>query len=545
MSLGFHFRHSTSIQPALHKPSIWTPPLPKNTNLLKYFSLITKDIDSSHFFALPFESPNLTEVQISDLRKLKNNPYLIFKPADKGGGIVIMNKHDYILKAKEQINNTKYYKKLDSNPTLQIARDVSDFINYLEIKNIITNKIADFLQPTFPPRTPVFYGLPKIHKKECPLRPIVSANESPTENLSAFIDYICQPIMKNLNSYIKDTKDFLKLILTFPPLPPGAILVTADVVSLYTNIPQDEGIDILIETIREHSNILPPETPPPPTIKIMMEFILKQNCFEFIDEFYQQVHGTAMGSKCAPPYACIYMGKFEQMKILPLSQAIILWKRFIDDIFFIYTGSEEELQILFDKINNLHPTLKFTFQYSTNKINFLDTTIHIDKNNNKMFSSLYTKPTDTSSLLHYNSFHPENTKTSIIYSQALRYRLIISKDDMLIEALNKLKSVLTNRGYPKQIIKNQIKKISKLTQLQVLFQEKNPTTPQKNKNLVFSTPHSIHNPGLKDILHKHWHLISDDPELRQIWTTKPLLATMRHNNIKDSLVRTRTSPTSK
>ena len=63
MSLGFHFRNTTSIKPALHKHLDSTTT--KNINLLKYFSHITKDIHCSHLFALPFESPNLTEVQIS------------------------------------------------------------------------------------------------------------------------------------------------------------------------------------------------------------------------------------------------------------------------------------------------------------------------------------------------------------------------------------------------------------------------------------------------------------------------------------------------
>ena len=300
-----------------------------------------------------------------------------------------------------------------------------------------------------------------------------------------------------------------------------------------------------METLKEHKNVLPPETPAIPTLKIMMEFILKENCFQFLDGFYRQIHGTAMGSKCAPPYACIYMGSFESKKILPLSNLILLWKRFIDDIFFIFTGSEEELLTLFEKINLLHPSIKFTFEYSHEKINFLDTCIHIDESN-KLYSSLYTKPTDTFALLHYNSFHPENTKTSIIYSQALRYRLIISKDYMLKEALSKLTSILINRGYPKTLIDSNIKKVLQYTQLQVLFknqQHHNPTPISKPKNLIFTTPHSIHNPDLKNILYKHWHLINNDPTLLEIWPNRPLLAIMRHKNIKETLVRSKTKPT--
>ena len=70
-----------------------------------------------------------------------------------------------------------------------------------------------------PPRTPLFYGLPKVHKPDCPLRPIVSANDSPTENISSYVNHFLQRYMKALPSYIKDTRHFLSEILNLPNLP--------------------------------------------------------------------------------------------------------------------------------------------------------------------------------------------------------------------------------------------------------------------------------------------------------------------------------------
>ena len=78
------------------------------------------------------------------------------------------------------------------------------------------------------------------------------------------------------------------------PLPKNAILVTLDVSSLYTNIPQDEGLDCIRECLNERIN---PEVPTNLIVK-MMEIVLKHNIFELNQELFIQLIGTAMG--CCP-----------------------------------------------------------------------------------------------------------------------------------------------------------------------------------------------------------------------------------------------------
>ena len=251
-------------------------------------------------------------------------------------------------------------------------------------------------------------------------------------------------------------------------------------------------------------------------------------------EYYHQILGTAMGTKCAPPYSCIHMGNFEAKKIIPLSELIKFWKRFIDDIFFLFFGNQAQLDALIEAINNLHPTLKFTFKYSQSQVDFLDTTIYVGEDR-KLYSTLYTKPTDTFALLHYNSFHPTNTKKSIIYSQVLRYRMLITSDSLLQKALKQLKTNLIFRGYPKSTIDREIQKISHYTQKDILMREKADQQPQKRR-LIFTFPHNIHINELKTILHRHWYLIQNDKELEQIWDGPPMVAVQRHKNLKDVLV---------
>ena len=87
------------------------------------------------------------------------------------------------------------------------------------------------------------YLLPKIHKglSNVPGRPVIWKCGTPTEKISEFFDHQLQPIMKQANSNIKDTVDFLEKLRAIGEIPRAAILITADVVGLYPSIPHDEG----------------------------------------------------------------------------------------------------------------------------------------------------------------------------------------------------------------------------------------------------------------------------------------------------------------
>ena len=177
--------------------------------------------------------------------------------------------------------------------------------------------------------------------------------------------------MKTLPSYIWDSKRFLQLLESLSPLPENAILVTADVRSLYTNIPHEEGIESVLDYIKLHTDTLPPGVPSPHTIGILLENILKNNHLSFMDKHLLQLIGTAMGSKAAPPYANLFMGYHEKTIREVFIWAIIFWKRFIDDILLIFQGTTNQFQSLQDFLNHLHPSIKFTFQHSTQQISFL------------------------------------------------------------------------------------------------------------------------------------------------------------------------------
>ena len=105
---------------------------------------------------------------------------------------------------------------------------------------------------------------PKIHKPNIPIRPIISAGGSLTDQLLNYVTHFIQLLVKRFPSYIEDSKHFLQLLeplLEFvQPLPEKAILVTAEVASLYTNIPHEGGIESALDFIKLHASTLTPGT---------------------------------------------------------------------------------------------------------------------------------------------------------------------------------------------------------------------------------------------------------------------------------------------
>ena len=95
------------------------------------------------------------------------------------------------------------------------------------------------------PKTTQFYISPKIYKEGNPGRPVVSSINCHTANISKYVDYHLQPIVKQISSYVKDTNNFINKINAVKIVLKNSYLATMDVRSLYTNIPNAEGISAL------------------------------------------------------------------------------------------------------------------------------------------------------------------------------------------------------------------------------------------------------------------------------------------------------------
>ena len=98
------------------------------------------------------------------LRKLGSNPDFAIKPFDKGSGICLMDTSLYINNIEEKLANVTIYKELDTNPIQAIRNDVFSTLDYLHITHRIDDETRHHLTPTNATRSPLFCGLPKVHK---------------------------------------------------------------------------------------------------------------------------------------------------------------------------------------------------------------------------------------------------------------------------------------------------------------------------------------------------------------------------------------------
>ena len=363
--------------------------------------------------------------------------------------------------AQKQLQDQKVYRKVKIKANDQripdLAKKNNEFVSELLKLKLVSKQESEYLKWDLlhSPQYARLFLLPKIHKRlgNVPGRPVISNCGAVTEKISEFLDSKLKSLMQEGKTYLRDTNDFLCKIKSLGPIPKHAILVTADVVGLYPSIPHSDGLNALKYALnkRKHKDV-------PTSILIdMADFVLTNNFFEFDSEFYQQISGTAMGTKFAPPYACLFMDWLEEKFLETCEIKPWAYYRYIDDIFMIWTEGTEQLEIFLNKFNSFHPAIKFTWQQTSpvqSSVEFLDVSLTLVGETIEF--DLYCKPTDCHQYLHFNSCHPDHTKNAIIYSQALRIRKRCSDDRKFDNHLSNLRQWFAERKYPETSIENKI-----------------------------------------------------------------------------------------
>ena len=233
------------------------------------------------------------EKALKDLAKDKSVTIL---PADKGRAVVVMNTNDYTEKVNNLLNDGKTYQKITDkrrNPTSSTEKSLNKLL--LQIKDQPAPHDSDKkqLEPKLYHKlhstdsTPAsFYGLPKIHKDNVPLRPIMSAIGSPTYELSKYLANILSPLQNNKYT-VKNSASFVEKIRTMS-VDPDEILVSFDVVSLFTCIPTHLAMEVVKERL-DFDQSLPERTKLSiQNIIALLQFVLDNNFLVFQGDHFKQ-----------------------------------------------------------------------------------------------------------------------------------------------------------------------------------------------------------------------------------------------------------------
>ena len=450
--------------------------------------------------------------------------------------MVVWDRDKYITEGLRQLSDNNFYIETDTDLTSQHYREVVTVLDDMHSHQEIDISCYKYLTYT-PIRTAQFYMLPKIHKDKAnpPGRPIVSGNGCPTERISQFVDFFLQPGVKDIRSYIKDTTHFLSVLSSLDTLPEGAILATLDVSSLYTNIPNIEGIEacrIMLNRIRPNAR-----SPFNDSLIKLLTQVLSKNNFDFNEKHYLQIGGTAMGTRVAPSYANTFMGWFEDKFVYTHDPAPLVWKRFIDDIFIIWTNGIESLNTFFEYLNNCLPSIKFEMDQSITQIHFLDVTVSIDEQHN-IQTDLYTKPTDSHNYLNYNSAHPRHCRDGIPYSQFLRLKRICSKEETFTHQCREMSKNFIKADYPPIVISDAFARVFHSDRHTLLnpHLDEEKDDKEEDKTFLITTFH----PNFKEcdkIIERNWDLLDKSSSTRPLLKLNLIKGKRRAKNLRDILVR--------
>ena len=391
----------------------------------------------------------------------------------------------------------------------------------------------------------------KIHKKFMRIpkgRPIIAACGSNTERISWLLDNVAKDSVKKLDSFIEDTPDLLRKfeeINKNENLPPSAKPYSIDIKSFYTNILLNEGIEAFREELEKRED----HSIPTEFLIKLLKLVMECNIFKFNNKFWIQLLGTSMGTRVAPTYANLFMGKLEKQMLEncpdQLKKFLYTWKRYIDDILVIWTGSDEEFKEIFSFLNSFHSTIKFDepqHNPEDNSCDFLDMKISIENGN--ISTDLFRKETSKPRALLPSSAHPGHITTNIVYSMAFRLLRICSSEIKFEERLSELKNdFLIPRNYNSKVIDSQFKRIRNLpgqtySEKRNLALEKKEKKKEEHKRITAPMDFNPNLPKLSGVLNKHFKsMMFKKPELKTVFKETPMASLRQPPNLRKMLCR--------
>ena len=213
------------------------------------------------------------------------------------------------------------------------------------------------------------YGLPKIHKEGLPMRPILTSCETPNYKLAKYLVPLLEPLTKN-DYHLLNSLHFKEAIL---PQDSDLIMASLDVVSLFTNVPVEETIEIIINKIFTEPNATFHNFSKADFRKLL-ELAVLDTPFIFNGFAFKQIEGMAMGSPLGSTFANIFMSAFEEQLLdsCPLSFYPLFYRKYVDNTFALFRNVDAANAFL-EFANDKHQNIKFTIEHEqNNKLPFLD-----------------------------------------------------------------------------------------------------------------------------------------------------------------------------
>ena len=290
------------------------------------------------------------------------------------------------------------------------------------------------------------------------MRPIVSTIGSPCYRLAKELARILTPLVGKNSYTVKNSTDFVHRIQEVH-VAQGDQLISFDVVSLFTQVPVDEALHVLEERLNGDQTLEERTSIPVAQVIHLTELCLRSTFFQFENHFYEQTDGAAMGSPLSPIIANLFMEYIEEKAITSAPFKPNMWTRYVDDTFVIWPHGPELLQRFHKHLNQQCPSIQFNIETEdSGQISFLD--VLVTRNENKLSTSVYRKPTHTDRYLPSHSHHHPRMLTGVM--QCMRSQAHQLCDDTHKQAeLHLLEEVFIANGYPGRTVKRTLSSTTK------------------------------------------------------------------------------------
>ena len=385
----------------------------------------------------------------------KDKSITVLRP-DKGNRIVLIDRANYVNKVEQILSDTSKFKLLNTDALKMIFKledKLNRFLKTLKDSNVIdemsyNNMFASGSQPS------IMYGLPKVHKDQCPFRPILSAIGTFSYNVAKFLVPVFSSITSNEYS-LKDSFQFVNQVTSIDNAN-DYVMASFDVTSLFTNIPLDETIDIALKLLYPNENDIYMNSNKKQFKKIL-DMAVKDN-FLFDNKLYSQIDAVAMGSPLGPTLANIFMSYYERQWLEEcLANFKPVWyRRYVDDTFLLFK-KQEHVGAFLEYVNARHRNIKFTVERENNNVlSFLD--VNVCRKNNYFETNVFRKRTYTGLGMNFSSSIPIEYKRNLIGCLINRAYNICSNYINFTNELDHLRKYSLSNGFPLNFIENNFRK---------------------------------------------------------------------------------------
>ncbi|XP_033097623.1 uncharacterized protein LOC117101698 [Anneissia japonica] len=223
-------------------------------------------------------------------------------------------------------------------------------------------------------------------------------------------------------------------------------LVSFDIKSLFTNVPVEEACLTAKHRLEEDHTLQERTDLNPQQINDLLLQCLVCTNFKWLDQFFEQTEGTAMGSPLSLVIANIFLEEFEQLALLSVTKQPKLWLRYVDGTFIIGQHSKVYLDGFIDHLNSQHKSIMFTMEEEHNRsLTFLD--VLVTRPDAGTWShAVYRKPTHTDRYLNKRLFHHPSTKKGVCNTLIKRAHCI-SDHNSIRREVQHVKAALKLNGY--------------------------------------------------------------------------------------------------